>query len=91
MAQYSITYKADGLVLHELRFMGEEFSYWTYPLDSVSQGNVVAYDTRLKKAFPNLGNTAVKLLKTMVCSDKEALEAIKALTKYEQKHDWSDD
>jgi hypothetical protein len=91
MAQYAIIYKANGIVLHELRFMGEEFSYEISPTASVFPGGKIAYDIRLEKCFPNLTKNTLMLLRDMACSENAALKAIKALTQYEKRHGWIDD
>ena len=87
MAVYRITYGIhDNEVLHELRFMGATFSYTMLHTPTGTQANAHAFDIQIEEEFPDIGEEILELVELMTYGDDELLEALAALTAYEERN-----
>ena len=85
MAEYTITYKADGEVHHRLDFMGRTFDYTMKPCKMGFKSDKKSFEDQVEEAFPEIDEETLCAIEEMTFGEDDAQDAVVLLTQYEQE------
>lgn len=79
MAEYKLTYTADGTVKHELRYKGEKFDFSMIPSEYGKTSNKKAFDSQIPEKLPDEDEEVIDALGKLGFADGDEIEEILTL------------
>lgn len=76
MAEYILTYTADGVEKKELHYKGEVFGYSMIPDEFGKKGDKKGFDHQVKERFPNEEEEVLDALGELGFADEDEIEEI---------------
>ena len=84
MAEYKLTYTADGIVKHELFYREEKFEFSMIPNEYGKTGDEKAFDHQVSKRFPNENKEVIYAVAELGFADEDEIEEVlRILENYE--------
>lgn len=76
MAEYSITYKGNGVENHELKYRESVFSYSMIPDELGKTSDDVAFGKQVSEVFNNESEDTIDILNDLSFADEDEIEEI---------------
>jgi len=84
MAEYRLTFTADGVTKHELDYKGKTFDFSMIPDETGKTSDKRVFDAQVSEVFPNEDEEVLLALEELGFADEDEIEDILSLlTEYE--------